>query len=137
MTATGSAPATAVPDPLAVAILWDGYAADTFLDSVDGVGSQFAQSPSGVKERALDAVRWLLENGLIRLYSVDKTRAPGDREVPWEGSVAEQVARLDSVYTNEVADWHVWGYSCWFSNTESGDALAEQYPPEPWSDDDE
>jgi hypothetical protein len=125
------------PDPLAVAILWDGYYNTTHLRSVNGVGTDFASSPAEVKKLVLSATAWLLEHGLITLFSVDMTRPSGEHEIPWQGTVAEQIARLEAVYTNDVEDWHEWGYSCWFANTEAGDALAEQYPPEPWSDDDE
>jgi hypothetical protein len=137
MTLTETKRRAGEPDPLAVAILWDGYYAETFLASVNGVGTGFAASPREVKQHVLEAVRWLLDRGLVTLFSVDKRRAPDAAEVPWNGTVEEQLARLDAVYTIEAEDWHEWAYACWFANTEAGDALAERYPPEPWSDDDE
>lgn len=125
------------PDPVALGILWDSYVVDTYLDSVDGVASQFADTRAEVKARVLSSVAWLLRRSLVELYSVDTSRPPGEEKIPWHGTVEELVDRLDRVYTNDLEDWRVWGYSCWFSNTEAGDALAEQYPPEPWDDDDD
>jgi len=120
----------AAPDPVAIAILWDGYAAENYLDSVDGVGSRFAGTRAEVKRQVLLAVRWLLERDLVRLFSIDTRRAADDVKIPWDGTTDELIARLDAVYTNEVEDWHQWGYSCWFANTEAGDELARCYPPD-------
>jgi hypothetical protein len=125
------------PDPLTAAILWDGYNGDNYLGSVNAVGMRFAETQSEAKGRVLDAVRWLLDRHYVRLFSVDKRRAPHGIAIPWEGTTENLVARLDSVYINESADWEKWWFACWFSNTEAGDALAEQYPPDPWDDDDD
>jgi hypothetical protein len=115
-------------DPLAVVILRNEYDNTTHLLSVNGVGTDFAHSPVEVKSRALSATRWLLGHGLITLFPVDMTRPPSEHEIPWQGTVDEQVGRLDEVYAGGVADWHKWGNACWFANTEAGDALAENYP---------
>lgn len=121
----------------AIAILWDGYYGETHLRSVNGVGTRFADDSAGAKRIVLEATRWLLDRDLVRLHSIDRTRLPADIEIPWTGSAPEQIARLDSVYTNEAADYRSWAYACWFVNTEAGDALAEANPPEPWTDDDD
>lgn len=125
------------PSPTALALLWDGYYAPTYLGSVNGQASDFADDPGDLKRRVIEAAGWLLDRGLIGLYSVDTSRRPGDERIPWTGTTAEKLARLDSVYTYDAADWHDWWYSCWFENTEAGDALAEQHPPAPWTDDDD
>ena len=128
---------TDAPDPVALAILWDGYYSSTYLGSVHGQASDFAEDPAEVKRRVIDATGWLLDRGLLRLYSVDNTRSPDDVRVPWIGTTAEQLAQLDAVYTYDAEDWHDWWYSCWFQNAEAGDALAEANPPEPWTDHDD
>jgi hypothetical protein len=133
----GSVNVRTEPDPLAVAILWDGYPGENFLGSVDGVGWDFANDAADVKRRVLDAIAWLLERELIMLFTVDPEPADGHARRVCVGSTAALVAWLSNVYTNDSDDWDSWAYACWFANTDAGNALARQYPPEPWGDDDE
>jgi hypothetical protein len=127
---------TDVPNPVALAILWDGYYSPTYLGSVNGQASEFAEDPAEIKREVVEATGWLLDRGLVSLYSVDNTRSPEDVRIRWVGNTAEQRARLERVYTPDAPDWRDWWYECWFQNTEAGDALAAANPPEPWSDDD-
>lgn len=123
-------------DPLAAEILLFGYGSSSSLDQIDGLGAYFASEPQEVKRRVLAATSWLLDHSLVSLYSVDRSRLPGDIHVPWVGTTGELIARLDAVYVNEAADWHTWGFSCWYINTDAGDELAERLPPSSLPDDD-
>lgn len=125
------------PSPAALAILWDGYHSETFLRSIDQAVSFVASSPAETRRLVLESTGWLLDRALIELHSIDRRLAPGDIEIPWTGATADQLARLDSVYTDEAHGRLTWWFACWFRNTAAGDALAERHPPAPWTDDDD
>lgn len=109
-------------------LLLDGLGNILDLNAVDWHVRQQnpTASPSEVQNEALEVIRSLVSDGLVRLGGMTQEREHSpERFIAWNDPLDHSIHKISHVYVRHYDDPERWMYSVWLQVTDKGEQLAQ------------